>query len=156
MCPAPCVNRLCLHQSGALNSPICRACQTRENSARDAADPPSSSPPPLLIRLVQAALLLETAMKTHDDLPSMNEPEQPCLLEQDMGRLASALHEDRCQGAEVNCSVLGLYVRLVSQMSRKPLRLLMEQLHPDPAWPDGRNAWPSRCKERRRRPENDV
>lgn len=113
-CPRPCLNRVLCDEQGItkLASIPCKRCDSSQKSSDISyLEPPY---PSLLSRLFQASLLLEMAMVcSADSLPVANTTGGRSALEESISKLAFDLHEDRCRGAEVNCSVLGLCVRLV-------------------------------------------
>lgn len=104
-------------EQGGLTRLTSRTCERCDGNHMSNTGESFSAPcPSLLSRLVQATLLVEMVMKDSVDSSSATALTELSLLERDISKLASDLHEDRCQGAEVNCSVLGLCVRSVAQL----------------------------------------
>lgn len=112
-CPRPCLNGMILDQQGGylkLASDVCTDCDSAQTI--NAADFPEPVRPSLLFRLFQATLLLETVME-HAIKPfhGTDSKNDTTPIQKDISKLALDLHEDRCRGAEVNCSILALCVR---------------------------------------------
>lgn len=116
-CPAPCPGLTLVDEQQRLTvmSGACESCSNAriEGFANDSVSPV----PTLLNRLVQAAFLLEMSMKSSVTPSSSQEIRQLGLK---ISTLACALHEDRCRGADVNCSILGLCVRSVAVSLTRP------------------------------------
>lgn len=136
-CPKPCLNGMILDQKGGclkLASDVCTDCDSAQTIS--AADFPESVRPSLLCRLLQATLLLDTVME-HAIKPFLetDSKNDTASMQKDISKLALDLHQDRCRGAEVNCSILALCVRYAIShafSSLSKLRYLpIEQQHLD-------------------------
>jgi len=110
-CPRPCLNRMLSDEKGGLTRLVSAKCAECDDDNQATPVSLNSGYPSLLVRLVQAALLLEIAMEKSPRSSKTETPRDQPLLETEISKLASDLHADRCRGAQVNCSVLGLCVR---------------------------------------------